>query len=447
MGISARSPKCCFYHAVPQTTALTRQLCSITFLIGLFGAIFCAQTQIHAADLDWKITGTSHVAFFPNTQRNSQNEVISFLQIKPDLALEHNQTWYVVLAPRLRLGLNDSEYTFISLDDVYGEYVAENFEVRLGYQTHFWGAVESFNIIDIFNQKDYRVDFFDPQENKIGEPATRVRTIFKDNVVDIYYLPYFTPANLPDKDNPYNPFAGRLNIDQDRFYTNTAERSRPQFAVRWERTLGTADVGLVYFNGYERFPVVNLEPTAGSADTLYYEVQQVSGDIQMTVGNWILKAEALYQNTGIAGSFQADSVLPNGSIVRRDLVPDNLGAFVGGVEYTLFRFLGEHDLGVLAEYLYNSQQDLKAVGFRPFQNDLFTAFRWARNNLGGGELLAGVIVDLKNGTQLWRFEYMERFFDHLNLQIYAEIINAAQSDPLQPFNKADNVTVQFSYAF
>lgn len=46
------------------------------------------------------------------------------------------------------------EYNLISLDDVYGEYISDTFESRVGYQTFFWGTVESANIVDILNQQD-----------------------------------------------------------------------------------------------------------------------------------------------------------------------------------------------------------------------------------------------------------------------------------------------------
>lgn len=417
-----------------------------SYLLFLLATWFLLASEALGLDHDFKITGTGHVAGFPEAGQGSEDQVISFLQVKPDLALLDN-SWAAVIAPRFRLGLNDSEYNLISLDDVYAEYVTERFEIRAGFQTHFWGAVESYNIVDAINQRDFRVDFFDPKQNKFGMAAIRARGIFGENFVDVYYLPYFRPANLPNKVNPYNPFGGQLDFSDDPLYTSAAERLRQEFAVRGERTIGSADVGLAYFNGYQRFPVVNVPPAAVEADTLYYEMQQVSGDVQMSLGNWLLKSEALYMDTGIAGTFVAGSVLPNGSTVRRNLVPDNLAAFVGGVEYTFFGVLGQSDLGVIVEYLYNSQQDQQAVGFWPFQNDVFTALRWSRNNLGAGELLAGLIVDVKDGTQVWRVEYTERFFDRLKLLAYLEIIDAASANPLAAFNDADNVAIQLSYVY
>ena len=399
-------------------------------------------------EYDFKATGTGHAAWFPDANSGEQENVISFLQIYPDLALEYDSTWMAVIAPRLRLGLNDSEYNLISLQDLYGEYVSEHFEVRAGFQTHFWGAVESYNIVDIFNQKDYRVDFFDPRNNKIGQSAVRLRGIFAENTLDLIYFPYFEVANLPNAVNPYNPFMGMLNVQGNPIFTNGAERTRPNFAARWERTIGPADLGVYYFNGYARFPVINATPGVGIAQTLYYEMQQISGDIQMTLGNWILKGEYLYMNTDNAGSFEATSILFDGSIVRRDLVPDSYTAFVAGFEYTFYRVFQAHDLGLLLEYLYNdSPQDFQAPAFRPFENDIFAGIRWARNNLGQGVLRAGLIHDLGNSTRLWRIEYTERFFDRLKVLAYAQIIDAAAENPLSPFNDADNVAIQFSYVY
>ena len=420
---------------------------SIFFLALAFFLFSPTVRDVRAIEYDLKITGTAYSAFFPEIESGPQEDVVAFVQIKPDLALFLDDTWQAIIAPRFRLGVTDSEYNFVSFDDVYGEYIADQFEVRAGFQTYFWGAVESFNIVDVLNQKDYVIDFFEPKTNKIGEPAIRARMLVGEHRFEFYYFPYFTPANLPNKVNPLNPFEGRLDFSDDPFYTNASKRLRQQFALRWDHTIGSADIGLAYFNGYERFPVINQAPGAMEADTLYYEMQQVSGDIQISLGNWLLKGEVLYLNTGIAGSFASDSILPDGNVVRRDLVPDNLTAVVGGFEYTFFRVLGQSDLGVIVEYLYNSQQDRDAVGFRPFENDVFAALRWSRNNPGDGELLAGLILDVRNQTRLLRVEYEERFFDQIKLEAIYEHIQAASEDPIALLNNADRLAIQLSYVY
>lgn len=410
-----------------------------------FVLAFVAVREVAAMERDLKVTGTSYVAVFPDAGKGAQEDVVASVQVKPDLALFFNDAWQAVIAPRFRFGISDPEFNLISLDDVYGEYIADQFELRVGYQTFFWGTVESVNIVDILNQKDFVIDFFDPKTNKLGEPAIRARLILGENRFDLYHFSYFTPAELPGKVNRFNFFDGRLDISDDPLYTSGAGRLRQQFALRWDRTIGSADIGLAYFNGYEKFPVVNEAREAVEADTLYYEMQQFSGDIQMSLGNWLLKGEALFQDTGIAGSVVRDSVLRDRSTVRRELVPDNHTAFVGGFEYTFFRVLDQSDLGVIAEYLYDSEQSLDTAAFRPFQNDVFAGVRWSRNNPGEGELLAGLILDTKNQTQVWRVEFEERYFDRIKLEIIFDHIDAASGDPVAVFNNDDRLAIQLSY--
>ncbi len=407
--------------------------------------LFCAGNAT-ALEHDLRVTSTTHISVFPQSGEGDQEDAFAFTELKPDLALTFDESWQAIIAPRLRLGITNPEYTLLSLDDVYAEYVSDHFEVRVGYQTHFWGTAESSNIVDILNQKDFVVDVFDSKENKLGEPAVRLRLALGENRFDIYHFSYFTPASLPDKVNRFNFFDGLLDFANDPLYSHGAERLRQQVALRWDRTMGLADVGLSYFNGYEKFPVINVRPEALKADTLYYEMQQFSTDIQMSMGSWLLKGEALFQDTSSGGTFMANSMTPNGP-VRRNLVPKNHTAFVGGFEYTFFGVIGQSDVGFIGEYLYDSEQRLDAVAFRPFQNDAFGAIRWARNNIGDGELLVGGIIDMQNQTQVWRVEYSERYFDRLKLSAIYDHVDAAPRDPLAIFNNDNRLAIELSYTY
>ena len=414
--------------------------------IALALLLFCTGNAM-ALEHDLRVTGTTHVSVFPQSGKGDQDDAFAFTELKPDLALTFDDSWQAIIAPRFRFGVTDPEYNLLSLDDVYAEYVSDRFEVRVGYQTHFWGTAESVNIVDILNQKDFVVDVFDPKENKLGEPAIRLRTTLGENRFDIYHFSYFTPASLPDKVNRFNFFDGRLDFSDDPLYTHGAERLRQQVALRWDRTLGSADVGLSYFNGYEKFPVINVKPGAVEADTLYYEMQQFSGDLQMSLGSWLLKGEGLFQDTSSGGTFMADSLTSNGQVVRRNLVPKNHTAFVGGFEYTFFGVIGQSDIGLIGEYLYDSEQRLDAVAFRPFQNDAFGGIRWARNNAGDGELLVGGIIDVKNQTQVWRVEYSERYFDRLKLAAIYDHVDADARDPLAIFDNDNRLAIELSYTY
>ena len=401
--------------------------------------------SLMALEYDLKITTSVQAATFTQEGEGDQEDPVAMTQIKPDLALFLGDATQLVIAPRGRWGITDSEYHLISIDDGYVEYVSERYEFRLGYQTFFWGTVESQNIVDILNQEDFIGDFLDPE--KIGEPSLRVRTLLGETRIDLFAFFYFTPAPLPGKVNRYNFFDGAMDISDDPFYTSSAKRGRQQVAARLDHTIGSADFGVAYFNGYEKFPVVFIQPGASDADTLYYEMQQISGDLQMSLGNWLIKLEGLYQDTGISDSITRDILLPDGSTAARELVPKDHAAFAGGWEYTLFGVLGKSDLGLFAEYLYDSEQSAEAVAFRPFQNDVFAGLRWTWNNPGDGKLLAGIFSDLRHPSRLWRVEYSERYFERIKLFTRVDLINADEEDPLSIFNNDDRVSVELSYTY
>ena len=405
-----------------------------------------AAPKAYAFETDLKVTLSSKISTFTQSGKGDQEDPVATADIKPDLALTFSDSIQAVIAPHFRLGLTDPEYHLVSPDELFIDYVKERFEIRAGYQIHFWGTVESSNIVDILNQKDFKGDFLDPE--KLGEPSLRTRFLLGESRFDFYLFPTFTPAELPGPINRFSFFDGALDFSDDPLYTHPAKDRRLQGALRWDYTIGSADIGLSYFNGYEKFPIINLTPGESKANTVYYEMQQAGGDLQMSLGEWLIKAEAIYQDTGLAGSFRRNSILPSGVFLPlRELVPDNHTALVGGLEYTFFGFLGTGDLGVIAEYLYDSEQAPDAVAFRPFQNDFFGGFRWTRNNPGDAELLAGLILDLKEQSMILSVEYSERYFDRIKLIASLDRINAAPEDPISVFNNDDRFSLELSYTY
>ncbi len=59
--------------------------------------------------------------------------------------------------------------------------------------------------------------------------------------------------------------------------------------------------------------------------------------------------------------------------------------------------------------------------------------------------MAGLILDTKNQTQVWRVEYEERYFDRIKLEIIFDHIDASSGDPVAVFNNDDRLAIQLSY--
>ena len=117
-------------------------------------------------------------------------------------------------------------------DDLYADFFSRWFELRAGYQVFSWKVVESYSQADILNQADREEDFFDPP--KIGEPAVRARFILPSrtpNVLELYYLPRFTPSPLPGEESRYYFFQDdRIRLardDEDYLYSSSDGRGVP----------------------------------------------------------------------------------------------------------------------------------------------------------------------------------------------------------------------------
>ena len=119
-------------------------------------------------------------------------------------------------------------------------------------------------------------------------------------------------------------------------------------------------------------------------------MKQTSLDLQYTLDSWLLKFE---------GFFRSNS-------------DEDFTAFVSGFEYSFYGLIGPTDLGLLAEYNFDSRGSDSVTGL---QNDLFTGLRWVMNDSQSSELLFGLIFDLEASSKLLFLEVQRRLNDRWSL--------------------------------
>jgi len=160
--------------------------------------------------------------------------------------------------------------------------------------------------------------------------------------------------------------------------------------MRWEHFIGDMDVGLHYFYGNAREPLV-IFSQEGAFGLEYPVVNQIGLDYQMIVKNTIFKLESVYRS----GDF------------------DNIFAITGGLEYTLGNVNNKGlDIGIIGEYVYDNR---RALTFSSLDNDLFLGSRLAFNNVAGTEILFGIFQDLSKSTKLVRLEGSQRLGESFKL--------------------------------
>ncbi len=341
-----------------------------------------------AAAGEWDLRGDIAIEtrFFPLSPlfpEQTSAVVQPSLRLQPELLYEWNEALdRITFAPFLRLDLHDDRRTHWDIREFNWFHQGDDWSLLLGIGKVFWGVTESRHLVDIINQTDLVED--PDEEEKLGQPMVNL-TLERDwGVLDLFFMPFFRERTFPANDarlrGPF-PLVGvpsSFKLYGDPSYESDLEWYHPDWAVRWSHTIGEFDIGVAHFRGTSREPALLPEPQANGALAVrprYDIIDQTSLDFQRTHEAWLWKLEAIGRR-GQGNYF---------------------GAAVVGFEYTLFQVLeSPADLGLLMEYLYDGRDDNPTVAPPTrFENDLFTGFRLALNNVADTQVLAGPMVDLE----------------------------------------------------
>lgn len=259
-------------------------------------------------------------------------------------------------------------------------------EWRIGIDEVFWGVTESRHLVDIINQTDYleRID----GDAKLGQPMINWNWQGRRNSVELYFLPYFREAEFPDA-------GGRFRTPlpvTDASYTDGASEDETSAAVRWHYSGLGSDLALSYFEGVSRDPRYDVVLQGGQLriQPTYVGLSQWGLEAQRAVGDWLLKAEAIYR--------EADT---------------ESWAGVTGFEYTFNDTLGG-TTGLLLEYLRDTREWVPAD---TFQDDIFIGIRYASSSLSSTNMLAGFYQDRRHGGRVFKLKLDTRLAQKFKLSL------------------------------
>jgi hypothetical protein len=322
-----------------------------------------------------------------------------------------------------RYDANDDERTHADLREFYWRMERDRLLFKAGVDVVFWGVAESRHLVDIINQTD-RVENID-REDKLGQPMLNLDYMSDSaGTWQAWVLPWFRERTFPGED-------GRLRTQppvdtDDPIWDSSDEEEHIDYALRWSHYIGDWDIGLAHFTGTSREPL--LMPAGPPGDEvlrpLYLQIDQSSVDVQATLGAWLWKLEAIYNENKAEDYF----------------------ATVGGLEYTHFGIGGSAaDLGWLLEYHYDERGESP---FEVFQNDIYTGLRLTGNDVAGTRLLAGITVDLDNGTTFGNIEGVRRLGESWTITLEARgFFNVDNEDPLYDFRDDDYIELQLDRFF
>ena len=288
-----------------------------------------------------------------------------------------------------------SKDRYVEIAEAYLSFHLSEVDLRVGIQKFAWGTLDQFNPTDNLNPWDLRHPLAtDPLRRKIGVPAVRALfgPTFSSVLVETIWMPFYVPYRMPDPgDRWYPPLFDAmgsyptpdlglpidlppLNIVQFNPEPDLPARTfeNSDFGIRISRTIGSTDISVSYFYGFDRAPVFGVAGTIvadlqfppPNLDLTYllnlqpqlHRIQVFGLDMAMSRGLFTFRAEGAfikdrYVNVGldaipeIIGDIQLPplsdidiSVHPNGLTLSFPFSPQiafrkNLLSIGGGVDY------------------------------------------------------------------------------------------------------------------
>ena len=361
---------------------------------------------------------------FPQDAQHADqlNGMQSSVYFEPEWRNYINDNVQTVVIPYMRLDTRDSKRSHADLREVYGLYMADDWELLVGMNRVFWGVTESRHLINIINQVD-GVDNID-EEDFLGQWMLNLTWQRDIGRFDIFFLPHF-------RERTFSGDRGRLRAElpvdvSAARYQHDDEQWHNDWAMRYSHYIGDWDIGLSIFTGTSREPRFIVNDNATQLIPYYDQIEQLGIDLQYTHEAWLWKFE------GLARAGQGHTFL----------------ATVAGFEYTLFQVSESNaDIGLLIEHLYDGR-DLTQAPAAAFDNDLFLGLRYSLNDSQDTTFLAGLMRDLENESSSMRVEAERRIGDSFKVELEAQLFINSSNDFLgASFKNDDFVTLRLSRFF
>ena len=328
------------------------------------------------------------------------------------------------------------------LEEAYLRYNARKLDLEIGYMKPIWGAGGTEHAVDILTPVDYS-DFTNPEysERKLSEVMFKLDIPAKEGLLEIVYLPVFTPDTLPwdgawvsreiQTVQETMDSIGSLSLAEEQ----TADLSHSSFAFRFTRRRGIFDLGGIYYIGYYRQPTITID---SDAVTLNYDrVNMIGLHGTAVTGGTSLRGEAGWY---VTEDYQGDDPDVRNSEFR----------WVAGFEYNPRASdftIGIQEAGsmIMNSDAIESSQDVQADSSTT-ENELTISLRTILINPTMEPELS-VSVNLEDLDYRIKPSLTTRFLDQLEFSLAASIFGGSSDGSYGYFDDKDFIELNVSFQF
>lgn len=366
----------------------------------ILSALLSLPSLLSGVEIQGEITAEARLFADPPPYEGQRRNNGS-LSIDTEVYQEINPNTTITIEGFYRYDSSDSERSHTDLRLCNLLYVADDWQLTLGFDKVFWGVTEFVHLVDIINQTDV-LEGIDGEE-KLGQPMINLSYEGDWGTIDGFLLPYFRKRSFPGE-------GGRLRgpvviNGSDAEFESSAEEYHQDLAVRYSHTLKNWDFGLYQFLGTSREPLyIEKSEEDGSLIPYYEQITQTGLDLQLTVEQWLWKLEAAYRSSE----------------------NDNGFAAVFGFEYTLAGVAETPcDIGFIGEYIFD---DRNIADTSLYDNDIMAGLRFSLNDQNSTEILTGLIWDTVNHSTALSLEMSRRISNSFKLEVSGILLNQLDGD-------------------
>ncbi|PID42630.1 MAG: hypothetical protein CSB48_09560 [Proteobacteria bacterium] len=191
--------------------------------------------------------------------------------------------------------------------ELWWQYLADNFDIRLGRQLVIWGRADGLAVTDIVSPKD-RAEFIarEYQDTRQAVDALRVRYLTDNSSWELYWLPVPSGDTLPDdKNNPltgvFKPAIIEFNGQSLAAHYMQAKKRKfarhSELAARASFYFSALDFSLSFFHGDDR--EAQWQPqlvSVGGKSRLeltetHSRINMLGLDLAVPISEWVIRAE------------------------------------------------------------------------------------------------------------------------------------------------------------
>lgn len=318
---------------------------------------------------------------------------------------------------------------YINVNTLYVAKETKAYTYRIGKMIKFWGALEGYNLTDVFNLKNYALDPFD-KSDKIGSWAINASTYMNaNNIFEVVVKFYEENQKLPKIGTPFFPLTQKYNSDLN---TSTSRYNRTVYVSYNLITdnIIESDSTFIIQDGYDNKRYYTMSNNHALVQNTY-KCNKYMFFSNVLVSDTLLKLEASYTK------------------VKDNKLMSDYQQFAVGIEKNINDIFGV-DMGLYLEY-YNykyknkkiEQVDISEI----YNNDILLATKINFNDTGSSELRLALLHDLDTKEKFSKVNIKTRIKDKFVVNAEYLYISDSKDSILSNFKNTTRFNVGLTYSF